>query len=155
MLALKDFATSAWSPSSFSPDHHSLSMAPTDWLDLCLTVSLSYWSGQWERQCPWGLTLQEIQQQEWEVSAPPPGRVSGPGQFWGPCQARVLAEMPEMPIYCLQSPPSPSTTAAAFLAFQAGAPERACENLPCTFLPSSKSWRAWNTDCVRVCVCAQ
>lgn len=33
---------------------------------------------------PLGLTLQEIQQQEWEVSAPPPpGRVSGPGQFWG------------------------------------------------------------------------
>lgn len=105
---------------------------------------------------PLGLTLQEIQQQEWEVSAPPPQEESQDrGSSEGPCQVRVLAEMPEMPIYCLRAPPSPSTTATAFLAFQAGAPERACENLPCTFLPSSKSWRAWNTDCVRVCVCAQ
>ena len=106
---------------------------------------------------PLGLTLQEVQRQEREVSAPPQEESQDRGSSGGPCQVRVLAEMPEMPIYCLRAPPSPSTTATAFLAFQAGAPESACENLPCAFLPSKilKSGRVWNTDCVRVCVCAQ
>ena len=97
---------------------------------------------------PLGLTRQEIQQQEWEVSDPHPGRLSGPGAvLGGPTSQESWQRCLKCPFTASEPHPSPSTTAAAFLAFQAGAPESECENLPCVFLPSSKSGRAWNTAC--------